>query len=130
MKVRFHRLIFLPLGFALYACATAGETPRPGHNPGIGAIHAPRARIEKAGNGYLLTTDCRGTHSIYLVPSPDVNLDLYLDRAVEARYEQVQVQESVQCVRAPCNPVSVTKARILSVHPLGPAKSGQDCDPR
>ncbi len=127
MKIQFHELIFLPLGFALYACATAGETPRPGHE--TGAIHAPRARIEKAGNSHLLTTGCRGVHSIYLIPSPDVNLDLYLDLEVEVRYEQVQMQESVQCVRAPCNPVSVTKARILSVHPLDPAKSGQGCDP-
>lgn len=79
-------------------------------------LHAEVARIEHHGSQYALTTYCGGMHSIYVQPTTQIDLGAYIGHYVRVVYGHIDVQEAhIKCVRAPCRPVTVSKAVILEI---------------
>ena len=64
------------------------------------------SKIEKLSTRYMLTTYCKGMHSIYIKDTKKVNLDSYIDHFVRVRYSRIAEQRfDVQCVKVPCAPI-------------------------
>lgn len=89
-------------------------------------LHAEVARIEQYGSKYVLTTYCRGTDSIYVQPT-EIDLRDYAGKYVRVTYEHIKVQEAgIKCVRAPCGPVTVTRAVILKLEQIDMSEAELD----
>jgi len=74
------------------------------------------ARIEKLAARYVLAIYCRGIHRIYIDRGEDLNLERYLTLFVRARYTYVdRVRADVQCVKAPCGPVTERRVALVQV---------------
>lgn len=81
-----------------------------------GLLRAEVARIEKTGREFMLTTYCDETQSIYLQQTAAIDLREYLNHYVRVTYATKEVtQPHIKCVRAPCEPVTVTKAVIVEI---------------
>lgn len=90
-------------------------------------LHAEVARIEQYGSKYVLTTYCRGTHSIYVQPTAEFDPRDYAGKYVRVAYEHIEVQEGdIKCVRAPCGPVTVTSAVILKLEQIDVSEAELD----
>ena len=63
------------------------------------------AKVEKLGARWMLTVACDGVHSTYI---DDTTLDLasFSKGYVTARYHYVDRKVIVQCVKAPCPPIT------------------------
>lgn len=90
-------------------------------------LHAEVARIEQYGSKYVLMTYCRGTHSIYVQPTTEFDLRDYAGKYVRVAYEHIEVQEAgIKCARAPCGPVTVTKAVVLKLEHIDVSEAELD----
>lgn len=88
-----------------------------------GTLHAEVARIDRYGSKYVMTTYCPGTHSVYVQPTTEIDLRDYAGKYVRVAYEHIEVQEAnIKCVRAPCGPVTVTKAVVLKLEHVSEAE--------
>lgn len=103
------------------------ETALPSGSTTRDPLQAEVARIEQYGSKYVLTTYCRGTHSIYVQPTTELDLSDYAGKYVRVTYEHIEVQEAdIKCVRAPCGPVTVTRAIILKLEQIDVSEAELD----
>lgn len=71
------------------------------------------AKVEKLGARWVLTVACDGVHSTY-IDDTTFDLESFSKGYVSARYHYVDRAVEVQCVRAPCPPI--TERRIFLEH--------------
>jgi hypothetical protein len=74
------------------------------------------AQIERLGNRWLLNVMCGEVHAAYI---DDTTLDLsrFTNRYVSVRYKYVDRTVDVQCVRAPCPPMTERRVSLERVTP-------------
>lgn len=68
------------------------------------------AQIHRAGKEYMLTISCEGIHHVFIHP-PQVDLEHYVEKFVQARYIYVDIKKHVQCVKEPC--AAITERKIF-----------------
>lgn len=92
------------------------------------------AQIEMVAKEYMLTVFCDGIHRVFIHPNKDVNLENYVGKFVKARYTYGDVRKHVQCIKAPCTPITERKVIIHGIEEIiasamTRAQFENQCDP-
>jgi hypothetical protein len=115
-----YRRVLLAWGLCWLSTSLQGQaltdTAMPTVSTACDPLREQVARIEQNGSRYVLTTYCCGTHSIYVQPAAEFDLKDYVGKYVRVAYQHIEVREpNIRCVRAPCEPVTETRAVILEL---------------
>lgn len=73
------------------------------------------AQMTRVAKDYLLTISCNGLHQVFIHQHPEVALEPYVGKFVQAQYTYAEVTKHVQCIKAPCHPVTERKIVIHSL---------------